>query len=279
MKFNLNKIAKVGNSVISTVKKYSPEILMVTGVALGGVAAYKAYKAAPKVEDVLDQVEEAQAEGIEIPKAVIAIDISKQLAPAIITGVGAIACVVGSYKIQKNRIIGLSSAVGMLTAEVKYQRDKYLREHGEEQFKKFFGPTEKKKVDTVNELGTHVQVVEEVQRPTNHLDGAWFSLSDQYVSDDHEYNEMFVKQQITRIDLRKFKKNHILVNEVLDLFGLSKTKAGAIFGWASDSLQIEAETIYVYNEITGVKVPQIYIHWNMPVDISLDVDYANEYDI
>lgn len=51
---------------------------------------------------------------------------------------------------------------------------------------------------------------------------------------DSEYNLMFLKQQqMYANDLLK-KRGHIFLNEIYDMLGIPRTKAGAVVGWVYD---------------------------------------------
>ena len=51
---------------------------------------------------------------------------------------------------------------------------------------------------------------------------------------DAEYNLMFLRQQeLYANDLLK-KRGHLFLNEVYDMLGISRTKAGAVVGWIYD---------------------------------------------
>ena len=275
-------VKKFTGKAIFLGKKYAPEILLGAGIVGGGVTAYLAYKAAPKVEEVLDQVEEAEAEGVEVPKSVIVIDVAKKMAPAIATGVASFACLVGSYKIQANRIASVTGALGVAVREIKLIKDKYVEKYGEEKAKEFFKRTKKEKVVRKTKDGKVEEVIEEVAIPNTYHDGALFNRdSDQYASDDPEYNEVFVQGVISELEARAFVSHTgvIELNEVLDAFGFDPVFRGATFGWitTSSTLGLDYEIINVYNKDKAVNEPMIYIKWTTPVAIYDKKSYDKTY--
>lgn len=265
--------------------KHSPEILLVSGLVAAGGAVVASYFARPKVDEALRKFEEAdnrvleaiellkegkitEEEALAIPapdKKKLVIDTAKAMALPIGLAVLSAGCLISSYRIQHMRLVGLSGAYAVLSNEFKDFKDKLAKEIGPEKVRDLIRPTRDIEKVTLDKKGNEVKEVEKIQGITNLQDGIWFSESDEYASDNHEYNLMFVESVISKLDLIAFSKGSLTVNDVLEEFGIDKRKHGAILGWpGSSNVRIDYEVSNIYNEKTQMREPQIYIHWEQP---------------
>lgn len=292
----IDGLSKLGRGVA----KNSPIIFTIGGVLGLGATAVLSYKAAKKVEVIMDDVEERQAKEQDlndikeamhnddmteeewkdlkaqkddleadfepVTRAEIIKDVAGAVALPVVTGIASIAFISLSYYIQNNRIVNLAGALATASAERIYYKKKYTKEHGEEAAKEFYTPSNfesKEKVVNPNgekeEVDVHTKA-DKVDRTT----GAWFDGSDEYVSDDHNYNLAYVSSIKEKLELRLFRKGALSLNEVFDAFGFERTRAGGIVGWTtSDDFTIDFQTTYV-RDADGSTSPQIYISWEAP---------------
>lgn len=290
-------LTNILGTVTKTVKQYAPEILLGVGVVGTGATVYTTYKAAPKVEAaiekyenadkrVLEAIEEFKAGklteeelvAVEAPnKKELVTDVAKALAIPVLLGVGSIGSFVGSYLIQRNRIVTLGAAFGAVSGELARFKDKAKKELGDDKFKEMFQQTDKRELVIKDKDGKEKKVVEDVKVLGNFLDGVWFSESDEYASDNHEYNLQYVESVISQIELIAFNKNGIIMNEVLDLLSIDKQRMGALLGWTDDELNIAYDIVHIMNPETGMREPQIYIKWSTPKYIYDTISYDNKY--
>lgn len=292
---NLSKLAIKG---LGLAKKYSPEILLGLGIVGTGAAVYKTYKAAPVVNNILtnyndekENYETAQQDlvdgkisaetfaEVEVPNKKLMIkEIASEVALPVILAAGSIFCFIKGYSIQRNRILGLSGALATTMRDYKDFKDKVKVEIGDKKFKELTQPVKDKEIVTTDDKGKEKKVVEKVAVNKSLMDGFWFSESEEYASDNHEYNLQFVDSIISQLELVAFNKNGLIMNEALESFAMPKTRQGALLGWGGDSsFNIEKEIYYIVNEETGVREPQIYIHWSAPKYIYEDVSYDAAY--
>ena len=292
---NLSKLTAKG---IKLVKKYSPEILLGLGVVGTGAAVYKTYKAAPVVNNILtnynaekENYETAQQdlvdgkisaetfEEVEVPdKKLMVKEMASELFLPTILAAGSIFCFIKGYSIQRNRILGLSGALATTMTDYKAFKERVKTEIGEKKYKELIQPVKDKEMVTTDEKGKEKKVVEKVALNKGLMDGFWFSESDEYASDNHEYNIQYVDSIISQLDLVAFNKNGLIMNEALEAFAMPKTRQGALLGWGGDNdFTIDKEVYYIMNQETGVREPQIYVHWSTPKYIYEDVSYDSAY--
>lgn len=293
---NITKIAAQG---IKVVKKYTPEILLGLGIVGTGATVYKTYKTSPKIDEILTEFEKRKAEFEEAAnkfsegeisrneleatpapdKRMLVRNIAKEMAVPTILGIASIASFVTSYRIQRSRILGLSAALATSSMQYNQFKERVEKEIGSEKFKQLIKPVVKKNITTTNEKGKEQTKAEQVKVKSNLMDGVWFSQSDEYASDNHEYNTQYVESIISQLELVSFNKNGLVMNEALEAFGIEKTRQGALLGWSDDGFSIEKEVIYTFNEEEGIREPQIYIHWSAPKYIYDSISYDNAYYI
>lgn len=79
---------------------------------------------------------------------------------------------------------------------------------------------------------------------------------------DVEANILFVRGVLNHAHEVLIRRNHLFVNELFDLFGFPRTRAGVVLGWISDSGQIaEFLTLNHTNKIVIRITPEDLI-WN-----------------
>lgn len=292
---NLSKLTAKG---LGLVKKYSPEILLGLGIVGTGAAVYKTYKAAPVVNNILtnynaekENYETAKQDlvdgkisaetfaTVEVPdKKLMIKEIASEVFIPTILAAGSIFCFIKGYSIQRNRILGLSGALASTMADYKEFKERVKTEIGEKKYKEIIKPVKDKEMIITDEKGKEKKVVDKVAVNKGLMDGFWFSESEEYASDNHEYNLQYVDSIISQLDLVAFNKNGMIMNEALEAFAMPKTRQGALLGWGgNNSFNVEKEIYYIMNEETGVREPQIYIHWSTPKYIYEDVSYDSAY--
>lgn len=167
-----NSIVKGFNKTKNTVVKYSPEILIATGIITGVAGAVLACKATLKVNDILveskeqiDAIHEAEEhpelckeeytekdakKDIAITYVQTGAKLAKIYAPAVILGCVSVASVLSAYGITKKRTAALAMAYASAESAFKKYREKVVDKLGEDADNEFlFGTGEKLKVSEV----------------------------------------------------------------------------------------------------------------------------------
>ena len=254
------KLMNVYNGAKGKVQKHSPEILMGVGV-IGVVATtVTACRATMKLNDILDECVETREkikEVAENPKyddkyseedaqkdltinyVQTGVKIVKLYAPSVALGVFSVGCLLGSHNVMQKRNAALSAAYLTVDKSFKEYKQRVIDRVGEEVEKEIRYGIKAEEIETTiqNEDGTETTVKETVKTmdPNLYSDYArFFDEASPYWQSDPEYNLVFLKaQQQYANDLLRA-KGRLFLNDVYDMLGIEKTKAGQIVGWVYD---------------------------------------------
>ena len=247
------KMMRLFNNTKNGVQKHSPEILAGVGVVGTVASAVMACKATLKLDDILDECKETRdkiKEVAENPRyekeyspedakkdltvnyAQTAMKIAKLYAPAVILGSASLGCLLASNDILRKRNAALSAAYMTVDKSFKEYRQRVVDKFGEEVEKEIRYNIKAMEVETTaaNEESETVEV--KVMDPNLYSDYAkFFDEFNPNWQNDPEYNLMFLRaQQQYANDLLKA-KGRLFLNEVYDMLGLERTKAGQVVGW------------------------------------------------
>ena len=251
------KMIRMYNNSKNVVEKHSPEIL--AGVGVVGVVAstVMACKATMKLNDILeesketrDKIKEVESnpryeeqyshedakKDLTINYTQTAMKIAKLYAPAVILGSASLGCLLASNDILRKRNAALSAAYMTVDKSFKEYRQRVVDRFGEEVEKEIRYNIKAEEVTStvVAEDGSETTVTETVKTmdPNLYSDYAkFFDEASPYWQKDPEYNFMFLKsQQQYANDLLKA-RGRLFLNEVYEMLGIDKTKAGQIVGW------------------------------------------------
>lgn len=256
----MNKATRVFNRTTLKFKKHSPEILVVSGVVGLVGAGVMACKATTKLDTILDKTKEDVEkihEAVEHPEmlpevyteedskkdlAIVytqtAVKVAKLYAPAVIVGGLSITAILAGHNITRKRNLALGAAYAAVDKSFKEYRGRVVERFGEALDKELKYNIQNKEIDeiVVNEDGTETVVKKNVEvaevMPSDY--SKFFDEASAGWTKDPEYNLMFLKdQQRYANDLLKT-RGHLFLNEVYDMLGLDRTKAGQIVGWIYD---------------------------------------------
>lgn len=254
------KFVGLYNGVKGKVEKHSPEILL--GVGVVGVVAttVTACKATMKLNDILDEcsetrdkikevasnpnyedryTEEDAQKDLTINYVQTGVKIAKLYAPSVALGVFSVGCLLGSHNVMQKRNAALSAAYLTVDKSFKEYKQRVIDRVGEEVEKEIRYGIKAEEIETTvqNEDGTETTVTETVKTmdPTLYSDYArFFDEASPYWQKDPEYNMVFLKaQQQYANDLLRA-KGRLFLNDVYEMLGIDKTKAGQIVGWVYD---------------------------------------------
>ena len=251
------KMMQIFNNTKNGVQKHSPEILAGVGVVGTVASAVMACKATLKLDDILAESKETRdkiKEVAENPRyekeyskedakkdltvnyAQTAMKIAKLYAPAVILGSASLGCLLASNDILRKRNAALSAAYMTVDKSFKEYRQRVVDRFGEEVEKEIRYNIKAEEITStvVAEDGSETTITETVKTmdPNLYSDYArFFDEASPNWQNDPEYNLMFLKaQQQYANDLLKA-KGRLFLNEVYDMLGIDRTKAGQVVGW------------------------------------------------
>lgn len=251
------KMIRMYNNSKNGVQKHSPEIL--AGVGVVGVVAstVMACKATMKLNDILEESKETRDKIREVESnpryeeqyshedakkdlvinyTQTAMKVAKLYAPAVILGSASLGCLLASNDILRKRNAALSAAYMTVDKSFKEYRQRVVDRFGEEVEKEIRYNIKAEEITStvVAEDGSETTITETVKTmdPNLYSDYAkFFDEASPYWQKDPEYNFMFLKsQQQYANDLLKA-RGRLFLNEVYEMLGIDKTKAGQIVGW------------------------------------------------
>lgn len=261
MSFNTTVLGKFGK-LGAKVSKYSPELLIGSGIIFGVGSTVMACKSTLKVDEVLekhrksledvetalnlnnnDETNETQLEvytskdaakdkTIILTKATV--DLLKLYSPAISLGALSITCILAGYNVLNKRNVALVAAYNLLESSYKDYRNHVIEKFGKEVDEQIrLGITEKKiTIDEDAKLKEKVKVVDD---PNGHSDYArFFDESNPNWQPEPMHNLTFLKAQQQFANDMLHARGHIFLNEVYDMLDLPRCPAGAVVGWVDD---------------------------------------------
>lgn len=249
------------NRAALKIRKHSPEILVASGIVGVVTSTVMACKATTKIDEVLTE----SKEHVEMTKKYVedngftekytendykkdltimytqrGMKLVKLYAPAVILGTVSITAILAGHNILRKRNVALAAAYATVDKGFKEYRGRVIERFGEELDKELKYNIKAKDVEEVKvneETGK-----EEISKKTvNVADPNAYSDYARFFDDgctgwtkDPEYNLMFLKDQQRYANDRLQSKGSLFLNEVYDMLGIPRTKAGACVGWIYD---------------------------------------------
>lgn len=235
------------------VKKYSPEILLVTGIVTGIAGTVMACKETLKINEVIDEHKETiekihnglnderfkdqynendAKKDLTITYTKTAVKLVKLYAPAIMLEAISISCLVGSHNILKKRNVALMAAYTLLENNYKKYRKNVIEKLGKDADNEFRLGIKAKEIETEDENGKKKKETIKTADVNEHSDYAkFFDEFSEYYRKDPNYNLLFLKKQQNWANDRLRSQGYLFLNDVYEMLGIPKTPAGQIVGW------------------------------------------------
>ena len=255
----INKATRLLYSTQYQVKKHSPEILMVAGIAGTIVGTVLACKATTKVSEIIEEknkniedvhtcleekpneyTEEDSKKDLTIIYAQTGVKLFKLYAPAIGVMALSFASIIAGHKVLKKRNIAIAAAYAAIDKGFKQYRKNVIAEFGEgvdQQMRFGLKSKEIKKKDkdgkTVKETEYYI---DPDANPLNNISeyARFFDAASENFAKDPEYNMMFLRRQQDYANEMLKSRGHLFLNEVYDLLDIPRSKAGQVVGWVYD---------------------------------------------
>ena len=258
----MKSVNGMASKTVMKLKKHSPEILVVAGIAGTVVSAVLACKATTKVAEILDETKgtlDTIHEGMEtgaingqeytnedgkkdtvVVYAQTGMKLAKLYGPAIILGTLSITSILASNNILRKRNVALGAAYAAIDKSFKEYRGRVIERFGEQVDTELKYGIKAKKFEEIEvdpETGKEKKVKKTVMVADPNLQSdyaVYFDSKSRNYETNPDYNRMFLKAQQAFANDKLQTRGHLFLNEVLDDLDLPRTPAGQIVGWTKD---------------------------------------------
>lgn len=262
MKLTQN-LGKAFNKTKINVQKHSPEILMIGG-AIGVVSsAIMACKATTKLSTIMNEhkanVEQIHhvanhpeilqdnqtytakdaKKDIAITRTHTGLKLVKLYAPSVILGALSLTCMISSSNILRKRNAALAAAYAAVDNGFKNYRNNVVERFGKEVDKELKYNIKAKEFEEVktDENGKEKKVKKTVD--VVGVDGCsgyarFYDNGCDNWQKDAEHNLWYLKQQQNYANEKLKAQGYLFLNDVYDMLGIPRSKAGQIVGWIYD---------------------------------------------
>ena len=285
------------------IKKHSPEILVVTGIGTGIVAAIIACKQTIKANDIiavarenLQHIENAkelaanneveyteedeQADRETIGKQ-ITIGMVKTYALPVGLGILSITCILAGHHILKKRNVALAAAYSALSTDFMNYRKRVVDEYGKDVDFMLKNGLEKQIVANQvidPETGEVKETKEEVLTYEGDKLSQYARVFDEVGSTQWtpsaDHNRAFLLMEQNYFNERIRTRGYIFLNEVYERLGFRPTKAGSVVGWVYQNADYEGIDFGIFTAHTQKAAeflegtePSIILDFNVQGDI------------
>ena len=249
-------------------KKYSPEILVTVGVVGTVAGAVMACKATTKVSEIIDETkeqldtihkvaedgkmktnegdihytEEDAKKDTTIVYAQTAVKFIKLYGPAVAVGTLSIASILAGHNILRKRSIAIAAAYTAVETSFKEYRNRVIERFGAELDRELKYNIKSKEIEetVIDENGKEktvkktIEVVDSDQLSKYSPYAKFFDETSLGWERDADYNLMFLRRQQDYANEKLKSRGHLFLNEVYDMLGIARTKAGNVVGWIYD---------------------------------------------
>lgn len=258
----LNTISgKLGRTGLK-IKKHSPEILIIAGVAGMVTSAVMACKATLKATEILKESKEQlehirtcietkseevySKEDVKKDTTLVCIQtgvkLAKIYAPAVILGVVSITSILTSNRILRKRNVALGAAYAAIDRGFKDYRNRVIERFGEEVDKELKYNVRKEKIEET-EIDPETGKEKKVKKTVDVVDSEnlgcspyarFFDASCRPFSKNPETNLYFLRAEQAFANERLRTRGYVSLNEVYERLDIQPTEAGQVVGWVYD---------------------------------------------
>lgn len=256
----MNQVSRSFSRAGFKLKKYSPEIFLAAGIAGTIVSAVMACKATTKVSRILDEAkdsidavhkclddedmtdkytEDDSKKDLVIIYKDTGLELAKLYGPSLVLGGLSISSILTGHSIIRKRNAALSAVCASINKGYKEYRERVVERFGEEVDRQLkYNIKAKEITETVaDEEGKEKTVTKMIQvaESDKYSDYArFFEQSNPNWEKDSEYNLMFLNAQQRYANDLLQARGHLYLNEVYDMLGIPRSKAGQVVGWIYD---------------------------------------------
>lgn len=259
----MNKVTQMTKKTGLKVRKHSPEILVISGVVGVVTSAVLACKATTKLDSIMSEskeqvekihgyveengyteeyTEQDSKKDLAIVYTQSAFKVGKLYAPSVILGAASIAAILGGHNILRKRNIALVTAYTALNTSFKDYRNRVIERFGKELDKELrFNVKTKEFEEKVVDAKGKEKIEKKMAQVTDASEIEGYSPYAKFYDDgcigwekDPELNLMFLRRQQDAATERLKSQGYLFLNDVYDMVGIPRTKAGQVVGWIYD---------------------------------------------
>lgn len=257
----MTRVTRSLNKMTFQIKKHSPEILVVAGVAGVVTSAIMACKATTKVQAILDDTgnqldvihscmetgevrgetytEEDGKKDLALVYIQTGVKLAKLYAPSVILGSLSIAGILTSNNILRKRNVALAAAYTAVDTSFKSYRNRVIDRFGKELDRELRYNIKAKDIEEIvtDENGNETTVTKTVNiiDPNEIGDFARIYYEGNIGwTKNAEDNLYFLKTQQAYANQKLKTRGYLFLNEVYEMLGFAPTAVGAVTGWYYD---------------------------------------------
>lgn len=244
------------------VKKHSPEILVVTGVVGTVVSAVMACKATTKASAILEKTKESvdaihevannpefageytkedSQKDLAITYVQTGLQFAKLYGPSVLLGTASITSILAGHNMLRKRNLALAAAYTAVDTGFKQYRGRVIERFGEQMDKELKYDIKAKEIeetitDKKGKEKTVTKTVEVADPAAATMSPYTFCFDESSTAwvRDAEANKFFLLRQQDYANEKLKVKGHMFLNEVLDMVGIRRCRAGQTVGWVYD---------------------------------------------
>lgn len=280
------------------IKKHSPEILLVAGLAGTVVGTVLACKATTKVnqimedkekalkdvhtcleDEAIDYTEEDSKKDTTIIYTQTGLRLIKLYAPAVGVTLLSFSSIIAGHKIMKKRNIALAAAYAIVDKSFKKYRENVIEKFGEGVDQELRFNLKSKEVKKKDENGKTIKetlnYVDPDGNPLDHISeyARFFDAASRNFEKDPEYNMMFLRRQQDWANEVLKSRGHLFLNEVYDMLDIPRSKAGQIVGWVYDKNNTRGDNYVDFGLYQGNEANRRFVNgleYNILLDFNVD---------
>jgi hypothetical protein len=250
MKFDITKITRAAGMAALRTRKNSPHLLFVAGVLGTTASTVLACRATLKLEKTLDDLEPAKNNVLAIKDGInkqtgtvsrqdyvqelvgyythTSLTMTKLYGPAALAGLAGIACLTGSHVQLTRRNTALMAAYTALDTAYKNYRERVRQAVGEEKELDLYRSM---RTETIKNELDKKETVRSVDPNKWSAYARFFDEASTKWEKNPELNRLHVQAAQNFANEKLRAKGYLFLNEVYDMLGLEKTRAGQVVGW------------------------------------------------
>lgn len=296
-------------------QKKSPEILVGVGIVGAVASTILACKATTKAGAIIEEsknsladIREAKEKGITkagesyseddhkkdlaITYVQTGVKFAKLYAPAVLLGAASAASILASHNIMKKRNVALAAAYAAVDKSFKDYRDRVIERFGEQVEKELRYNIKAQEIEetVTDDKGKEKKVKQTVNVADESSEyGPYAKVFDEDHSDwkqDSEMNLFYLRARQAQANDMLKAQGHLFLNEVYDMLGFKRTKAGAVVGWIYDDKKPYGDNFVDFgiteirrHDVDSDEYKRAYIlDFNVVGDITSKIyDHQNDY--